>query len=187
MNCKITFDDGSVEKFKCHPIYKNYASNKNGNVINLKMMKMIGSIHHSGYVNLLLRFEGKRISVLCHNFVYECYNGVYSRKNDNGESMVIKHLDNIPHHNNIDNLMLDTQSNNTKDAYRDGLREKPKSHRVMCRGKQIDEDEWIEYKSLMDAERKTGCPHRTIHKVCSNKQKTTTSKTNNKKYFFEFI
>jgi hypothetical protein len=186
MNYKIVFDDGTIEKFKCHPIYRNYASNKNGNVINLNTMRMIGHIKSDGYVELSLRFEGKTIHVYCHNFVYECYNGIYSRKNDNGETIVIKHLDNIKHHNNIDNLMLDTQSNNSKDAYKDGISPKRSGKPRKCRGRSIDEDKWTEYKSTMDAERQTGCPNRSIHKVCSKNYKSTTSKTDHKKYFFEF-
>jgi len=184
---KITFDDDSVEEFKIHPIYTDYACNKNGNVINLKTMKMIGKINKgTGYVELSLGKDGKKKKMRCHVFIWQCYNDVYPKKNDKGQTLVVKHSDNIKHHNNISNLKLDTQSNNIKDAIRDGLIE-AKGIRTnrKCIGIN-EEDEEFEFESLNEASRETNILPASIRYVCEGIYKSATSKTDGKKWTFKY-
>lgn len=175
----IDYDDGSCEEFTKHPIYKHYAANKQGNVINLKTNKLIGHKLNTGYIQLGL-YVPNRIHMYCHRFVFECYNGIIT-----DDSLVVKHLDNYKSHNNIDNLALDTQSNNTKDAFRDKLIKGGQKPRKPCVGIDSKGTEHS-FKSFMDAERQSGCNHRRVLDCCIGTIKSTTSKTDGTKWTFKY-
>jgi len=151
--------------------------NKLGQIVNNKTKKMIGAIKKDGYIGVTIK--GKNLYV--HRIIYETFN----EKIPNG--MCINHINEIKNDNRIENLEVVTLSENTikssklKELNKNGRR-KPKK----CFGKKIDADEWIEYKSLSEAERKLNICNRSIQLVCDGITNSATSKTNNEKYIFKY-
>ena len=61
-----------------HPIYKKYAANKYGEIMNVRLRKaMRGNICHSGYLIYGIYIsKNNQIGYLSHRFIYECFYGV---------------------------------------------------------------------------------------------------------------
>jgi len=169
--------------WKSHPEHPNIYCNELGQVINKKTKKFIGKLTPNGYIQLGLNIDenGKQIFKLAHHFIYECWKGVIP------EGKVVNHINEIKHDNRIENLELVSLSENTKKSTKSQEinkqgRRKPKK----CLGKQEDKKEWIEFKSLADASRKTKINHRSIQSVCDGIYNSCTSKSDNSKWVFKY-
>ena len=101
-----------IEKFvySVHPIYDRYASEKDGNVINIiKKVPRIGTRNNRDYLNYMVRkYGGKQKLYRVHRFVWECHNGIIP------EGKVIDHINNNREDNRLCNLQLLTQQENCK-------------------------------------------------------------------------
>ena len=73
----------SGKKFFVHPIYKKYAANKYGEIMNVRLRKaMRGNITKSGYLIFGLSISKNNIkSYLTHRFIYECFYGLIGKIN----------------------------------------------------------------------------------------------------------
>ena len=95
--------------YKVHPIYDLYASDKDGNVINIIKKRTWVKKNNSGYMQCSIRkYGGKRKAYYVHRFVWECFNGNIP------EGKVIDHINNNKEDNRLCNLQLFTQQQNCK-------------------------------------------------------------------------
>ena len=94
--------------YSVHPIYDLYASDENGNVINIiKKVPNKGTKNNSGYMQCSVRkYGGKQKMCFIHRFVWECHNGLIP------EGKVIDHINNDKEDNRLCNLQLVTQQQN---------------------------------------------------------------------------
>ena len=71
------------KKFFVHPIYKKYAANKYGEIMNVRLRKaMRGNLNNSGYLNFgIFISKNKNKSYLVHRFIYECFYGLIEKIN----------------------------------------------------------------------------------------------------------
>ena len=97
---RVIFDG---KKFYKHPVFDNYAANKNGDILSLKSEKIIkmgknncGYLYFSIYNKKLI----KRISYSQHRFVYEVFKGPIPK------FLEVDHINNIKTDNRIKNLQL---------------------------------------------------------------------------------
>lgn len=165
------------ENWKEHPIYKGYYADKFGHVINNKTKRLIGRLNDCGYIRISFRVPELK-HMQAHRFIYECWNEVIS------DEMVINHIDEIKNNNFLDNLELVTASENSKKSTKLNKINKEGHHKpkAVC-GTCEALNKKKEYKSLRDAERKTGCNHCSIQRVCDGEYNTVTDKDGNKWIF----
>ena len=97
--------------YKLHPVYDLYASDKNGNIINvIKKVPSKGNKHRTGYMMCTVRkyAQNGRKTCYVHRFVWECFNGVVP------EGKVIDDINDNKEDNRLCNLQLMTQQQNNK-------------------------------------------------------------------------
>ena len=95
---------------KAHPIFKDYASDIDGNVYSLKFgkVKEISKCPHGrGYLQFNISMNGEKKPYLIHRFVYECW----TEKPIDGQWQC-HHIDHNKHNNHFDNLQLVDQWEN---------------------------------------------------------------------------
>ena len=161
------------KKYYKHPVFSNYAANKNGEVINVKRgknMKMnkVGS----GYLQFSIynkKIE-KRNNYYQHRFVYEVFKGVIPR------FFEIDHINNLKTDNQIKNLQLLTHKQNIE-----------KSHSKPIISINIETGKEKNFNSIQAAAIKLDINFSSISKICRNKNKTATSKKDGNKYTFKFL
>ena len=105
--------------YSVHPIYDLYASDENGNIINIiKEVPHKGNKTHRGYLNVCVRKHGQPgvKGCLVHRFVWECFDGVIP------EGKVIDHIKNNKEDNRLCNLQLVTHQQNCKKSVSEGSR-----------------------------------------------------------------
>ena len=73
----------SGNKFFIHPIYKKYAANKYGEIMNVRLRKaMRGNLNNTGYLHFGISISKNKIkSYLSHRFIYECFYGLIEKIN----------------------------------------------------------------------------------------------------------
>ena len=82
------------KKFFVHPIYKKYAANKYGEIMNVRLRKpMRGNICNNGYLLLVMYItKNKTKGYLTHRFIYECFYGVIEKKKSLIISILLKRI-----------------------------------------------------------------------------------------------
>ena len=163
------------KKYYKHPVFSNYAANKNGEVINVKTgrnMKMnkVGS----GYLQFTIcnkKLE-KRKNYYQHRFVFEVFKGAIPH------FFEIDHRDNDKKNNRIKNLQLLNHRKNIQ-----------KSHNKPIISISIETGEEKKYVSLTKASIELGIKVTRISSICCQRKynKTATSKSDGCKYTFKFI
>ena len=163
------------KKYYKHPVFSNYAANKNGEVINVKTgrnMKMnkVGS----GYLQFTIcnkKLE-KRKNYYQHRFVFEVFKGAIPH------FFEIDHRDNDKKNNRIKNLQLLNHRKNIQ-----------KSHNKPIISISIETGEEKKYVSLTKASIELGIKNTRISSICCQRKynKTATSKSDGCKYTFKFI
>ena len=101
--------------YSVHPIYDLYASDENGNIINIiKKVPNKGNKKHNGYMRFNVRkYGGTQKMYHVHRFVWECFNGIIP------EGKVIDHINNKKEDNRLCNLQLMTSQQNCKKSAKD--------------------------------------------------------------------
>ena len=163
------------KKFYKHPVFSNYAANKNGEVINVKTgrnMKM--SKVGSGYLKFVIcnkKLE-KRKNYYQHRFVYEVFRGPIPR------FFEIDHRNNIKTHNRIKNLQLLTHKQNIG-----------KSHNKPIISISIETGEKRRFFSIQEAAIELNINAGNISNYCCQRKynKTAKSKKDGKKYTFKYL
>ena len=161
-------------KFYKHPVFSNYAANKNGEVINLKTgrnikMSKIGS----GYLKFKICNEKliKPKDYLQHRFVFEVFKGPIPR------FFEIDHHNSIKTDNRIKNLQLLTHKQNI---------EKSKNKPIISIS--IKTGEKRRFDSIKKAGIELDISRSLICNICCNRKsyKNATSKKDGKKYTFRY-
>ena len=94
------------KKFYKHPVFSNYAANKNGKVTNIKTKRIIKMFNNgNGYLFFAIYGE-KRKNYYQHRFVYEVFKGKIP------PHLEIDHINNNKTDNRIKNLQLLTHKQN---------------------------------------------------------------------------
>ena len=98
-----------------HPIFDLYASDENGNVIDIiKKIPNQGIKKNNGYMFCSIRkYGGQQKMYNVHRFVWECHNGLIP------EGKVIDHINSNKEDNRLCNLQLITQQQNCKKSAKD--------------------------------------------------------------------
>jgi len=176
-----------IEIFKFHPLYNKYAASNLGKVINIRKMKIVGSLNPSGYILCGvsgLRFKPKTIQA--HRFIWECFNGSIP------SDKVIDHINDMKTDNRLCNLQLmTTQQNNKKAAkYRDYSFIKYNHQNRKC-VKTINQQtkEVIYYRSMYVTQQNLRINAGTIKMACDNLDnvKSGISKKDGCHYKFEYL
>ena len=169
---RVIFDG---KKFYKHPVFDNYAANKNGDILSLKSEKIIkmgknncGYLYFSIYNKKLI----KRISYSQHRFVYEVFKGPIPK------FLEVDHINNIKTDNRIKNLQLLSPIQNIR-----------KSLGKPIISIKIETGEEIRFDSIKTASNKLNINYSLIKHICSKRKhyKTATSKKDSCKYTFKFM
>ena len=164
------------KKYFKHPVFSNYAANKNGEVINVKTGRIIRmSKSGNGYLKFNLSNKKKlekTITYFNHRFVFEVFKGPIPK------CLETDHINGIKTDNRIKNLQLLTHKQNIQKS-----NNKPIISTCIETGKEI------RFKSLKQASIELNINVSYISDICRKKMycKTATSKRDGRKYTFKFI
>ena len=170
--------------YKVHPIYNLYASDVDGNLINLvRQVPSPGTKHKSGYLVCSVRRYGQPAQKIyyVHRFVYECFNGLIPY------GKVIDHINNMKDDNRLCNLQLVTQQENClKSAKRRDYSFAAKNHQ---KATNKDTNEVSYYNSMYAVSQHLSINAGIVKMVCEriNGLKTGISKKDNNSYEFEYV
>ena len=94
------------KKFFIHPVYKKYAANEDGEIMNVRLRKaMRGNKQSNGYLKFSIFLEkNKNKNYLSHRFIYECFYGLIEK------NKFINHINSIRADNRLKNLEVVTRS-----------------------------------------------------------------------------
>ena len=160
------------KKYYKHPVFSNYAANKNGEIINVKTGKNIRMVNNgNGYLFFAIfnkKLE-KRKNYYQHRFVYEVFKGPIPK------CLEVDHRNSIRNDNRIKNLQLLTPTQNKQKSSN-----KPIISTCINTGK---EKRFI---SIKEASEEINIFASNITAICKGKNKTATSKKDGKKYKFRY-
>ena len=152
--------------FYKHPVFFNYAANKNGDVLSLKSKKILKMTkNNSGYLYFKIYDKklGKPKDYLQHRFVYEVFQGPIP------SCFETDHINNVRTDNRIKNLQLLTPQKNSQ-----------KSNNKPIISINIDNGKKGRFISIKKAAIEMGISADSISKICRKKHKTATSKKDGK-------
>ena len=182
--------DISVNKcvYSVHPIYDLYASDENGNIINIiKKVPHKGQNINGGYLGVSVRkYGGKQKRYQVHRFVWECFNGVIP------EGKVIDHINNNKEDNRLCNLQLVTQQENCKKSAKDRdytFTAKNHGNRKCVKAINKNTNEVTYFYSMYSVKQHLGINAGIVKMVCEglNNYKSGVSKKDGHSYTFEYI
>ena len=163
------------KKFYKHPVFSNYAANKNGKVINVKTGRIIRMADNGiGYLRFVIcdkKLERPK-AYLQHRFVFEVFNGK------------------IPPHLEIDHINGDKTDNRNKNlqllTHKQNI-EKSKNKPIISISIKTGEER--RFDSIKKAGIELDINKNTISSICCSRKsyKTVTSKSDGHKYTFKFI
>ena len=175
--------------YSIHPIYDLYASDEDGNIINIiKKVPHKGNKNHIGYLNVSVRKHGGKSQKTCqvHRFLWECFNGVIP------EGKVIDHINNNKEDNHLCNLQLVTHQQNCKKSAKDRdytfVANNCKNRKcVKAINKNTNEVSY--FKSMYAVNQHIGINAGIVKMVCEgiNNCKSGVSKKDGHSYTFEYI
>ena len=150
-----------------HPVFSNYAANKNGDVINVKtkrILKMKKSDKDYLFFSICDKNLEKPKNYYQHRFVYEVFQGPIPH------CFEIDHVNNISSDNRIKNLQILTHKQNSG-----------KSNNKPIISINIDNGQKRRFISIKQAGFELNINADNISKICRKKHKTATSKKDGKK------
>ena len=156
---RVIFDE--VKYYK-HPVFSNYAANKNGDILSLKTQKNLSMLKGTkGY--LFFKICDKKLekpkNYLQHRFVYEVFKGVIP------SCFEVDHINEIKFDNRIKNLQLLTPQKNC---------EKTNSKPIIST--HLENGKEKRYISIKKASDELDIDFSCISKICRKIRKTATSK-----------
>ena len=162
------------KKFYIHPVFSNYAANKNGEVINVKTGRFIKMVNNNGYLRFTIcnkKLE-KQKNYSQHRFVYEVFRGPIPR------FFEIDHRNSIRCDNRIKNLQLLTPTQN---------RQKSSNKPIISIN--LENKEERKFISIKSASIILDINKTKISNICCKRKyyKTATSKIDGCKYMFKFL
>ena len=186
MEKKYILENG--KKYFIHPLYKKYAANEDGEIMNIRLRKARkGHLIKDGYLNCSITTEeNKKKNYLSHRFVFECFYGLIEKGKQ------INHINNIRSDNRIKNLEIVTPSENNKKSavnrnysFLKDIRKKPKS--VLATNLFTKKE--TNFKSLYSAGKMLGINQGQVKMICDGQKycKTANSKINGQKCSFRYL
>jgi len=174
----VTMQQLELEFLYEHPLYKDYACDKDGNVYSLKdgkIRKLKPSMNKYGYLQFVICKDGKRVVYpRVNRFVWECIKGEIPT------DYHVDHLDFNRLNNSIDNLLARPARENRVRKSEEGRRrigeavKKANSKPVI----QLDmqNNPIAEFPSAKEASRQTGISQGSISNCCNGKRKNAGGK-----------
>lgn len=95
--------------------YPNYTIDKSGRVYNIKKSKFVSVYLRRGYQSVALKNENGWKVKYIHRLLVEHYKPYEYREN-----LFVRHLDDNPQNNSLENLAVGTQKDNHNDCIRNG-------------------------------------------------------------------
>ena len=174
--------------YSVHPIYDLYASDENGNIINIiKKVPIKGKKEYNGYIHIGVRkYRGKLKMYYAHRFVWECFNGIIP------EGKVIDHINNKKEDNELSNLQLVTQQQNCKKSAKDRdytFVAKNHENRKCIKAINKNTNEVSYYNSMYAVQQHLSINVGIVKMVCEgiNNVKSGVSKKDGHSYTFKYI
>ena len=163
------------KKYYKHPVFSNYAANKNGEVINVKtgkIMRMSKTVNGYLKFNLCDKKLEKPYTYYHHRFVFEVFKGPIPK------CLEIDHCNEVKTDNRLKNLQLITHKQNI---------EKSKNKAIISTC--IKDGKERRFTSIKKAAIVLDINAGTISQVCKKRKsyKTATSKKDNNKYTFRYL
>ena len=161
------------KKFYKHPVFSNYAANKNGKLINVETGRIIRTSKcNNGYLKFNICNEKleKPYTYLHHRFVYEVFKGPIPK------CLEIDHINGDKTENRIKNLQLLTHKQNIG-----------KSINRPIISISIKTKEKRRFDSIKKAGKELNILPTNISAICRKIRKTATSKNDGKKYTFRYL
>ena len=176
------------KKFFVHPIYKKYASNDNGEIMNVRLRKaMRGNKNLDGYLRITI-YVAKNVykTYLSHRFIYECFYGLIEK------NMFINHINFIRKDNRLENLEVVTRSENNKKSVinRDySFVKNNHKNRKKVKALNLSTNEESIYNSLYSIYKILGINAGHVKMICEGKKyyKSAASKKDGQKYTFKYL
>ena len=171
------------KKFFIHPVYKKYAANEDGEIMNIRLRKARkGNLKETGYLSFTIYLEKNRNkSYSSHRFVFECFYGLIEKNKQ------INHINSIRVDNRIKNLEVVTASENCrKSAKNRNFSCYPKNPKKVLAINLFTKKE-TNFKSLYSVSKILGINPGQVSMICSGIYKTATSKINGQKYTFKYL
>ena len=171
------------KKFFIHPVYKKYAANKDGEIMNIEVKNVKkGNLSNSGYLMFTIRLnKNKCKSCLSHRFVFECFYGLIEKNKQ------INHINTIRTDNRIKNLEPVTASENIKKSAKNrnfgSYRKNPKKVTAI----NLVTKKETNFNSLYSVSKILGINTGQVSMICLGIYKTATSKINGQKYYFTHL
>ena len=162
------------KKYYKHPVFSNYAANKNGDVLSLKSERILKMEKNAGYLRFKIYNEKleKRINYSQHRFVFEVFKGVIP------SCFEVDHINEIKSDNRIKNLPPLTHKQNIE-----------KSKNKLIISINIETGKEKRFISIKTASNKLDIDSSLISDICrkGKHHKSATSKKDQKKYTFKFM
>ena len=171
------------KKFFIHPVYKKYAANEDGEIMNIRLRNpRKGYLINCGYLKFTIYLEkNKYKNYFSHRFVFECFYGLIEKNKQ------INHINSIRSDNRIKNLEVVTASENLRKSAKNkdiGFYNK-KSKRVLAVNLFTKKE--TNFNSLYSVSKMLGINTGQVSMICSGIYKTATSKINGQKYTFRYL
>ena len=171
------------KKFFIHPVYKKYAANEDGEIMNIRLRKpRKGILKKTGYLSITIYLEKNRNkNYSSHRFVYECFYGLIE------EDKQINHINSIRVDNRLKNLEVVTASENIRKSSKNRnfgcYRKNPKRVTAI----NLFTKKETNFNSLYSVGKMLGINPGHVSMICSGIYKTATSKINGQKYTFKYL
>ena len=171
------------KKFFIHPVYKKYAANEDGEIMNIRLRKARkGNLKETGYLSFTIYLEKNRNKTYSsHRFVFECFYGLIEKNKQ------INHINSIRVDNRIKNLEVVTASENCRKSAKNRnfscYRKNPK--KVLAVNLKTKAE--TNFNSLYSVSKMLGINPGQVSMICCGIHKTATSKINGHKYNFRYI
>ena len=171
------------KKFFIHPVYKKYAANEDGEIMNIRLRKARkGNLKETGYLSFTIYLEKNRNKTYSsHRFVFECFYGLIEKNKQ------INHINSIRVDNRIKNLEVVTASENCRKSAKNRnlscYRKNPK--KVLAVNLKTKAE--TNFNSLYSVSKMLGINPGQVSMICSGIHKTATSKINGQKYTFKYL
>ena len=180
---KFILENG--KKFFIHPVYKKYAANEDGEIMNIRLRKARkGYFNQNGYFRISIFLAKNRYkSYLSHRFVYECFYGLIEKNKQ------INHINSIRLDNRLKNLEVVTASENmTKSAKNRNFGSYRKNPKRVTAINLFTKRE-TNFDSFYSVYKMLGINPGQVSMICEGKKycKTATSKINGQKYTFKYL
>ena len=164
----------SGKKFFIHPFFNNYASSKDGEILNVKTRRILKkNLSTQGYYQFKISDKNlsKPKNYYIHRFEWECLKGQIP------EGLVIDHIDSVRTNNEIKNLQLLTLAENIR-----------KGNNKPIISINIKNKKQKKYESITSASQELDISFSIISNICRKVKhhKTVISKKDGDRYRFEF-